>query len=223
VDEDSLARFEPASQIASEFPNPRSCRQQRDAIARATIAKGHAGMYALHLWPQRPGCRDGFRRVIRTGSTGGHTDAARTWEETCVESPAASDEEESSCPFFADWDCSPAGKQKRADGLRATIPPDVATKVDGVAVADYTLCICKLAATTRKPQVRIEFGRGGVSPGKWAPGGDVDGPHHLRERRPHPLLLYAVHGVRASARAALPGGREQQFGRGNRRTGNTLR
>ena len=63
----------------------------------------------------------------------------------------------SSCPFVAGWDHSPAGKQKRADTLRATIPPEVAAQVQGLIVLELGLCIAKFAAVTKKPEERMEL------------------------------------------------------------------
>ena len=56
---------------ASWLIGGQSCRQHPDAIARATLAEAHAGMYALPLWPPRPGYRDGSGYVIAMGSMGG--------------------------------------------------------------------------------------------------------------------------------------------------------
>lgn len=56
---------------------------------------------------------------------------------------AIPEETGSPCPFLADGDRSPAGKQKRADELRATVPTEVAAQVQGWVVSELAHSFCQ--------------------------------------------------------------------------------
>jgi hypothetical protein len=71
--------------------------------------------------------------------------------------PAPPDESESSCPFFADWDRSPEGKQKRADEVRATIPGEIAAQVQGWFVSELSHSFCQWEGSSAKPRTKMQL------------------------------------------------------------------
>lgn len=71
--------------------------------------------------------------------------------------PASPDETGSSCPFFAEWDRSPEGKQKRADEVRATIPDEVAAQVQGWVVSELSHSFCQWEGSSAKPRTKMQL------------------------------------------------------------------